>query len=275
MIQWPGTQDMTSPLSWLFEGEPAGLGDTGSVEGAGQGTFGLDDISRFMQFAQESASAASSNPLSFISPGFGMLQAAGSAIGQWFSGTPQYNGEQYYASASGGSNGDPHISFNGSTWNDMQSEPDLLHSDSIPGGYQLSTQTTAPNANGVTYNQSATVTTHGGRTQVSLTNSGVATIAQNGVATNLSPGQTVQLGNESVTCNANGSLQITSHNQDGGQITTTMTQNGNGVDVNVSANNVDLGGAMVNGNGSNAPAQSLPPQRPVMRRYDAALSPSV
>ena len=91
----------------------------------------------------------------------------------------------------------------------MQSEPDLLHSDSIRGGYQLSTQTTPPNASGVTYNQSATVTTHGGRTQVSLNNNGNATITQDGVTQNLTPGQTVQLGNETVTCNQNGSLQIT------------------------------------------------------------------
>jgi hypothetical protein len=140
----------------------------------------------------------------------------------------------------------------------MQSEPDLLHSDSIPGGYQLSTQTTQPNASGVTYNQSATVTTHGGRTQISLNNNGNATITQDGVTQNLAHGQTVQLGNETITCNQNGSLQVTSQNQNGGQITTTMTQNGQGVDVNVCANNVDLGGAMVNGNSSSGCQQPQP-----------------
>jgi hypothetical protein len=186
-------------------------------------------------------------------------QQAGSSISNWFNGSPNYGSENYFGSATGGSNGDPHISFNGSTWNDMQSEPDLLHSDSIPGGYQLSTQTTQPNANGITYNQSATVTTHGGRTQISLSNNGNATITQDGVTQNLAPGQTVQLGNQSVTCNQNGSLQITTQGENGGQITTTMTQNGQGVDVNVSANNVDLGGAMVNGSGSSGCQQPQPP----------------
>jgi hypothetical protein len=39
-----------------------------------------------------------------------------------------------------------------------------------------------------------------------------------------------------------------------------MTQNGQGVDVNVSANNVDLGGAMVNGS-SGSQSQGQPPLR--------------
>ena len=43
--------------------------------------------------------------------------------------------EQYFQNASGGSVGDPHLSFNGKTWDNMGSQPDLLHSDSIPGGY--------------------------------------------------------------------------------------------------------------------------------------------
>lgn len=203
--------------------------------------------SGFMQFGSQFGSQLGS-----------WAQQAGSAISGLFNGSPNYGGEQYFGSANGGSNGDPHLSFNGNTWNDMQSEPDLLHSDSIHGGYQLSTQTTQPNANGVTYNQSATVTTHGGRTSVSLNNNGNATITQDGVTQNLAPGQTLQLGNETVTCNQNGSLQITTQGENGGKITTTMTQNGQGVDVNVSANNVDLGGAMVNGSGSSGCQQPQP-----------------
>jgi hypothetical protein len=156
-----------------------------------------------------------------------------------------YGNEQYFTSASGGSNGDPHLSFNGSTWNDMQSEPDLLHSTSVRGGYQLSTQTTAPNANGITYNQSATVTTHNGNTSVTLTNGGIAELTQNGVTSQIAPGQTLDLGNETVTRNANGSLQIVCSGRNGAQLTTTLSQNGSGVDANVSASNVELGGTMV------------------------------
>jgi hypothetical protein len=246
-------------------------------ESGPSGSGNLDSISRFLQ--QTGEAGGEMMPFSALgmfnlgqgdeqSGGFfgqmgSWMQQAGNAISGWMSGTPNYGNEQYFSSASGGSNGDPHISFNGGTWNDMQSEPNLLNSDSIHGGYQLSTQTTPPNANGVTYNQSATVTTHGGNTAVTLNNNGNATITQNGVTQNLAPGQTVQLGNETITCNQNGSLQITSQNQSGGQITTTMTQNGQGVDVNVSANNVDLGGAMVNGSSG---CQSQAPQPPT--RHD-------
>src|SRR6185312_8229572 len=42
-------------------------------------------------------------------------------------------GEQYFSNASGSSTGDPHLSFNGSHWDSMSSQPDLLESNSIPG----------------------------------------------------------------------------------------------------------------------------------------------
>jgi hypothetical protein len=271
------------------------LFDEGSYFSSGQnyssspyGSGNLDAISRFFDQASEMGGEQMplspmswlnpfSNPISAPFMQFGSqvgswAQQAGSAISNWFNGMPNYGSEKYFASASGGSNGDPHLSFNGDTWNDMQSEPDLLHSDSIGGGYQLSTQTTQPNANGITYNQSATVTTHGGRTQISLNNNGNATITQDGVTQNLAPGQTVQLGNETINCNQNGSLQITTQGENGGQITTTMTQNGQGVDVNVSADNVDLGGAMVNGSSGcqhpqPQPTQPDPIHRPIFQRY--------
>jgi hypothetical protein len=255
-----------------LSGNDGFIGD-GYEPGLGSGSSSLDIISRMVQSGDENAGSMPFGPMSFLNPfsnpitspflqmgqqAGSWMQQAGSAFQRWMNGSPDYGGEQYFSSASGGSVGDPHLSFNGSNWNDMQSEPDLLHSDSIPGGYQLSTQTTPPNASGVTYNQSATVTTHGGRTQISLNNNGNATIAQDGITQNLAPGQTLQLGDETVTCNQNGSLQITSANRNGGQITTTMTQNGQGVNVNVCANNVDLGGAMVNGS---------PGNRPILQRY--------
>jgi len=186
--------------------------------------------------------------------GFGSGSTGSSGGCSGFGGSGGYGGssgygggEQYFSNASGASVGDPHLSFDGGTWNDMSSEPNLLQSNSFRGGYQLSTQTTAPNAQGVTYNQQATVTTHGGNTQVSLENNGTATLTQNGVSTNIAPGQSIQLGNETITRGADGSLQVVVANQSGGQITTTMNVDGQGVNVSVSANNVDLGGAMVNG----------------------------
>jgi hypothetical protein len=262
-----------------FAAQPEGGNYFNGGQDYESGAFGsgnLDSISRFLEQTGEAGGEMMPfSPLGMFNLAQGneqsggvfgqmgsWMQQAGNAISNWMSGAPSYGNEQYFSSASGGSNGDPHISFNGSTWNDMQSEPNLLNSDSIGGGYQLSTQTTPPDANGVTYNQSATVTTHGGNTAVTLSNNGNATITQNGMTQNLAPGQTVQLGNETITCNQNGSLQITSQNQNGGQITTTMTQNGQGVDVNVSANNVDLGGAMVNGSSD----------YPIRRRLDYSQS---
>ena len=272
--------DPISPFPFPLGASLIGLGDSGYSDGPGSyyssGSNGADTITSFMQQMQQ---AEQSSPLGGLmgmtwpANAFNMFAQMGSMFQQLFgsrnpeAASPNYGSEQYYSSASGGSVGDPHLSFNGSTWNDMNSEPDLLHSDSIHGGYQLSTQTTTPNANGVTYNQSATVTSHNGGAAVTLNDNGNATITQNGVTSNLSPGQTVNLGNETVTQNQDGSLQITNANQNGGQITTTMRQNGNGVDVNVSASNVDLGGAMVNGSTSNGcnpqPSQPAPRHLPI------------
>jgi hypothetical protein len=168
-----------------------------------------------------------------------------------YRGCSGYGGERYFANATGSSTGDPHLSFNGSHWNSMSSQPDLLESNSIPGGYRLSTQVTPPNARGVTWNQSATIALDGGNVNVSMNNNGEATIQQGDRTIPIGAGQTFNLGNgATVTCNANGSLSVLAQNQYGGQIETTLTAQGQGVNVETSAQNVDLGGALVNGNSS-------------------------
>ncbi|HKU80915.1 MAG TPA: hypothetical protein VJP76_02005 [Candidatus Tumulicola sp.] len=130
----------------------------------------------------------------------------------------------------------------------MASQPNLLESDSIPGGFRLSTQVTSPNARGVTHNQSATISLNGGATTVSLDDSGRASIQSYGRNVPISAGQTVPLGNgTSVTCGQNGQLTVTACNQNGGQIQTTLGVKNQGVDVDVNAHDVDLGGALVNG----------------------------
>lgn len=272
--------DPISPFPSPFSGEFADVSGVGYPNNPGSyygsGANGGDSITSLMQQiqqAEQSSPLGSPMGMSWPMNTLGMFGQLGSMFQQMFGGgSPNYGSEQYYSNASGGSVGDPHLSFNGNTWNDMSSEPDLLHSDSIRGGYQLSTQTTAPNANGVTYNQSATVTSHNGGTQVTLNNNGNATIEENGVSSNLSPGQTVQMGNETVTRNQDGSLQITNTNQNGGQITTTMRQNGDGVDVNVCASNVDLGGAMANGSNSSEPSPQ-PPSQPSPRHLPIGIRP--
>ncbi|HEY1681427.1 MAG TPA: hypothetical protein VGF98_07330 [Candidatus Tumulicola sp.] len=161
---------------------------------------------------------------------------------------PPNGDEQYFASAQGSDDGDPHLSFNGSKWNSMQSHPNLLQSNSIPGGYRLSTQVTNTNARGVSRNQSAQITLDGGRTTIGLNGDGKASIVRNGENVPIAPGQTLQLGSgTTVTCKPNGALSVNSRNAMGGQISTTLSTKNGGVDVNVSAQNVDLGGALVRG----------------------------
>ncbi|MBV8116765.1 MAG: hypothetical protein JOZ01_02240 [Candidatus Eremiobacteraeota bacterium] len=159
-----------------------------------------------------------------------------------------YGNEQYFQNANGASEGDPHLSFNGNRWNSMVSHPDLLNSDSIPGGFRISTQVTTPNERGITRNQSATVSLDNGQTQISMSNQGQAAITQDGRNVPISAGQTLQLGNgASVTCNRNGSLTVDACNGSGGRIDTTLTAKGQGVNVDVNAHDVDLGGALVRG----------------------------
>jgi hypothetical protein len=179
-----------------------------------------------------------------------MLQSLMGMMQQFFSGS---SGAPGFGSATISSTGDPHVAIDGSLngsnvslkYDNMQSDPNFVRSDSFTGGYAVATQTTAPGANGVTFNQCATVTTNFGQTRVSFDKDGNAAILQNGNAIAIGAGQTVDLGSgESVTDNGN-SLVVNDTNGYGGNITTTMTQNGNGVDVSVNAQNVNLGGDVV------------------------------
>jgi hypothetical protein len=130
----------------------------------------------------------------------------------------------------------------------MVSHPNLVQSNSIPGGYRVSTQVGSPNAQGITKNKSAQISLDGGRTTVGLNADGQPSIVRNGENMAIAPGQTIKLGNgTSVTCKQNGSLCVDSRNAMGGQISTTLSTKNGGVDVAVNAQNVDLGGALVRG----------------------------
>ncbi|HVN69244.1 MAG TPA: hypothetical protein VMU38_06325 [Candidatus Binatia bacterium] len=156
--------------------------------------------------------------------------------------------ERFFQNASGSSDGDPHLSFNGQKWNNMSSQPDLLDSDSFAGGFRLSTQVTQPNGKGVTWNQSATVALNNGATTVTMNNDGAASITSYGRQISIARGQTVQLGDgASATLDQNGSLVVTAQNGSGGRIEATLNPQGKGVNVDVTAHDVDLGGALVNG----------------------------
>ncbi len=136
----------------------------------------------------------------------------------------------------------------------MTSQPDLLNSNSFAGGFQISTQVTPANANGVAWNQSATISLNNGATTVTMNNDGQASIATNGQSVSIGRGETMRLGNgESVTCEENGSLRVTAENGNGGRIETTLTAQGKGVNVDVTAHDVDLGGRLVDGYERRAP----------------------
>ena len=163
-------------------------------------------------------------------------------------GQGQCGNQQFFENANGASEGDPHLSFNGTKWNSMVSHPNLLDSNSIPGGFRISTQVTSPNERGVTRNQTATISLDDGQTKISMNNDGQASIDENGRNVSISAGQTVRLGNGStVTENQNGSLTVDACNGYGGRIETTLTAQGRGVNVDVTAHDVDLGGALVRG----------------------------
>ncbi|MGH7728240.1 MAG: hypothetical protein ACREM2_05565 [Vulcanimicrobiaceae bacterium] len=231
--------------------------------GSGSGSFGSpSDGAPF--------GSAPSGPLGSIlgmlSQLISMLQ---STLAQLFGGNGCANpgqssgcGGQYFQNASASSTGDPHDAFSGSpsnganvsqTWDNMQSHPDLLSSNSFAGEYRVSTQASAPNAAGITYNQSATIATDGGASTVTMNADGTSAIVSNGQTVSLASGQSLSLdGGETVTANADGSLTVVDQNGAGGQITTTLARNGQGVDVRTSASNVDLGGYLANhadGNG--------------------------
>lgn len=163
--------------------------------------------------------------------------------------------QRYFSNATASSTGDPHLAFSGTQdggnsrqahFDSMTPHGDLLDSASFSGGYRVSTQVTQPGTNGVTYNREAAISTNFGQTRVSLDNAGHAEIRSGGHAYAVGQGQTIDLGNgERVTRNADGSLAVVDENGMGGHVTTRLSENGAGVDVNVEAENVALGGDLV------------------------------
>ncbi len=160
--------------------------------------------------------------------------------------------QQFYSNASANSQGDPHLSFSGTsangtqvgqTWNNMESHPDLLTSSSFAGGYRMGAQVTPVAANGTTMNQQVTITTDGGATTVGMDNAGNIAIYENGSQVAIQAGQTVALGNgESVTENGDGSLTVNDTANNGGTIATTLSAAGGGVNISTTAADVFLGG---------------------------------
>ena len=206
----------------------------------------MDKIRRAPFPSWPSATDAAGGLNSILSQIMNLLQQLMSALGS--------SAQPFFNSAQGSSQGDPHLAFDGTTGNgaqqarfdSMDDHPDLLDSNSFRGGFRIGTAVTQPDANGVTWNRRAAVTTNFGATQVSLDNHGDARVTRNGKSTTLAAGQSLQLGpHESVVRNADGSVVISDRNESGGSITTTLRDSGPGVDVSVSAQAVQLGGDLV------------------------------
>lgn len=158
-----------------------------------------------------------------------------------------------------GSTGDPHISETGTLrtrngqqtvdqhYDSMSSHDDLVETRDVAGGYRVSTTVTQPGANGVTYNQSATVHADFGQDTITMNKDGSFAISDHGAAVALTKGQSVGLsGGEVVTENQDGSLTVNAANARGGSISTTLRSTGSGVDVTTHAHDIALGGDVVN-----------------------------
>ena len=202
----------------------------------------------------------------------------GFAPGSGPSATPM---ESHFMNATANSVGDPHETFDATpssgakvdrTWDSMDSHSDLLDSDSIDGGYRVSTSVTAPNDRGVSMNAQAEVALDGGATKITMNADGSYSVFSNGRETSLERGRTESLGNgESVTLDADSSLSVRARNgSDGSLVTKLRAQNG-GVDVENTATNVDLGGYLVtpSDDARANPGFDEVSQAPIFYAYDA------
>jgi hypothetical protein len=170
--------------------------------------------------------------------------------------------------------GDPHLSVNGteqnadgstsnvsSKFDSMTGHQDLFSTRDFGDGFHVSTAVTQPSSNGITQNASATATMDGGRESVSMTNAGAISVTDHGQSVALTPGGSVTLsGGQQVSEGSNGSVSIT-ESRFGENLTTTFTNNnGGGVDVTATGQNVTLAGDLITG-GTTPVAQATAPQR--------------
>ena len=160
-----------------------------------------------------------------------------------------HGGERFFQNATARVEGDPHLSFNGSALEQhgfaARSAQLQLVCRRISNFDAESRRRTAAAS---TWNQSATVSLNDGATNVSMNNDGQRrSRVLRPTTVDLAPGQTLQLGNgESVTYDQNGSLASTRRTRRAAA-SRRPSPRGEGVNVDVTAHDVDLGGALVNG----------------------------
>jgi hypothetical protein len=165
--------------------------------------------------------------------------------------------QQRFENVDVSSTGDPHIAEVGTRdgsgasgavdvrWDSMTGHDDLVHSNQIEGGYRVSTAVTPPDANGTTYNQSATVHTNFDQAAVTMNRDGSYSIFDDLQEIALGKGESATLsGGETVSANQDGSLTV-SATSGGGSIATTLRATGAGVDVTTHAHEIAVGGDAV------------------------------
>jgi hypothetical protein len=191
----------------------------------------------------------------------GSLGGGGAAGTQPYPGAnAQPFGSATFSNATLSSTGDPHLALTGTEQNangttsqindrydNMTSQRDLLSTNDFGNAFRVSTTASQPNANGVTYNASASASMNFGRDRVTMGAGGAVSVINDGTPVNLAAGQSVTLsGGAVVSENANGSVSIAQQNGNGEALTTTFAYNGAGVDVTANASGgVTLGGSLV------------------------------
>lgn len=165
---------------------------------------------------------------------------------------------QRFTSLDVSSTGDPHVAATGTRAGDcapavnehydsMTAHTDLVDSADVAGGYRVSTAVTQPDAAGVTWNRSAAVHLNDGADRVTMNRDGSFIVVDDGAPVQLSAGQTLQLsGGSTVSLGTDGALTVAATGINGGTIATTLRANGNGVDVSTHAQNITVGGDVVN-----------------------------
>jgi len=186
--------------------------------------------------------------------------------------SPLRGGPQRFQDVDVSSTGDPHIAETGtraggvavdSRWDSMTSHDDLVHSNQIEGGYRVSTAVTAPDPNGVTSNDSATVHTNFDQDAITMHRDGSFAVFDDGDQVELGRGESATLsGGETVTANQDGSLTVNARDAHGGTIATTLRGTGGGVDVTTHAHELALGGDAIAHGAPKPPGAPHPPGMP-------------
>jgi hypothetical protein len=260
----PGDGANAMTAAWFESGNATGPFPPGSPGTTGFAPFSADAV-RPAWFgggydAPNTSAAGTGGGGTFFGSFASALQQLMGRFGYAFQGgaTAGTPGGTRFRDVTLGSTGDPHLSVNGSEagggstvdahFDSMTSHADLFSTGDFGDGFNVATTVTAPNANGVTQNASATATIDGGYDAVTMNAGGSFSITSGGEPVAIAAGQTLTLaGGATVTESAGGALSI-AEQAFGKRLVTTFTPNGGGgVDVTATGHDVSLTGDLISG----------------------------